>query len=127
MPGAWCRRAGGPSCPVPSRAPLRWCPSRGSAAGSGADARGVERLAGAALDPGDPELDEALAQLDEEAEEPELMRLKSLTAGARLDPDDAVDGRRPLEHAFRTWDTAAPLTDWLASHVGPPEELRRRP
>lgn len=57
----------------------------------------------------------------------ELMRMKSLTAGSRLDPEASVDGRRPLEHAFRTWELAAPLTDWLATHVGAAEEARRRP
>jgi len=57
----------------------------------------------------------------------DLMRLKSLTAGARLDPDAAIRGRRPLDHAFRTWETAAPLTDWLAAHVGRAEETRLGP
>ncbi len=98
------------------------------AEGSGEELRTIlDRLRAAGLEVSGDSLSGAPRGVPRDHPRIELMRRKSLTAGARLDVDAVRDGRRPLEHAFRTWDTAAPLTDWLATHVGAAEETRRRP
>ncbi|MEM8787606.1 MAG: DUF2461 domain-containing protein [Pseudomonadota bacterium] len=47
-----------------------------------------------------------------------LMRMKNMVIGAGIDPKAALDERRPLDHALRTWHAAAPVLDWLEEYVG---------
>lgn len=51
----------------------------------------------------------------------ELLRMKYLVAGARLEPGPALQDRRALDHAFGLWRAAEPLIAWLDAHVGPSE------
>ncbi|WP_233416933.1 DUF2461 domain-containing protein [Halovulum marinum] len=98
------------------------------AQGSGEALRRIfEALRAAGLDVGGDSLSGIPRGVARDHPRLELLRLKSITAGARLAPDAALDGRRPLQHAFRTWDMARPLTDWLAQHVGAAREPRARP
>lgn len=56
-----------------------------------------------------------------------LIRLREITMGARIPPEDAEAGRRPADHAARIWDMTATARAWLDEHVGPsridPEEI----
>jgi uncharacterized protein (TIGR02453 family) len=60
----------------------------------------------------------------------ELLRHKSLIAGARLEPDPGGLARHAtLDHARGTWQACAPLNSWLDRHVGAselPVDPRRR-
>lgn len=49
----------------------------------------------------------------------ELLRRKSLTLGARLRFGRGISRDAGLSFAGETWRTAAPVTGWLDTHVGP--------
>lgn len=51
-----------------------------------------------------------------------LLRHKGLTLMADLPPGPALSSRRALAHVRETWRAAAPLNDWLDTHVGPPQD-----
>ena len=59
----------------------------------------------------------------------ELLRRKSLIAGAALEGAGGIGRDAALEHVGGTWRAAEPLNAWLEQHVGPttaPPEQRRR-
>ncbi len=60
----------------------------------------------------------------------ELLRRKSLALGARLAFGAGIDREAGLRFVSGTWRAAAPVTEWLAEHVGPstlpPERARWR-
>lgn len=56
-----------------------------------------------------------------------LLRHKGITAMADLPPGRILASRRALKHVVTTWRAAAPLTDWLTTHVGPSTEPPDRP
>ncbi|MEM7545248.1 MAG: DUF2461 domain-containing protein [Pseudomonadota bacterium] len=52
----------------------------------------------------------------------ELLRMKEMIAGARLDRDQSEAGGASA-HANQIWDRTASWCDWLDTHVGPSEAL----
>jgi uncharacterized protein (TIGR02453 family) len=48
----------------------------------------------------------------------ELLRRKSLALGATLDFGDGIGRADGIRFVTRTWKAAAPVTGWLADHVG---------
>jgi uncharacterized protein (TIGR02453 family) len=50
-----------------------------------------------------------------------LMQMKDVLLTGELGPEATLDGRAPIEHAYRVWETAQPVADWLIAHVGPSE------
>jgi uncharacterized protein (TIGR02453 family) len=60
----------------------------------------------------------------------ELLRRKSIIAGAGLPAAGGIDREAALGHVAHAWRAAAPLTAWLDEHVGPstlpPDERGRR-
>lgn len=56
----------------------------------------------------------------------ELLRRKALFAGRRIAPGaDGIGREAALAHVAGTWRAAAPLNEWLDTHVGPADEFRR--
>jgi len=52
----------------------------------------------------------------------ELLRLSGISVSRTWSFDDpAVRGAGVVDLVQRNWEAAAPVTDWLAEHVGPPE------
>jgi hypothetical protein len=47
--------------------------------------------------------------------------MKDVLLLGELGPEATLDGRAPLKHAFRAWEAAQPVADWLIAHVGPSE------
>lgn len=54
-----------------------------------------------------------------------LLRHRSLYAGREWPPDDALHGPETLDRVVGAWRALAPLTEWLADHVGPSDQPRR--
>jgi uncharacterized protein (TIGR02453 family) len=50
-----------------------------------------------------------------------LMQMKDVLLTGELGPEATLDGRAPIEHAYRVWQAAQPVADWLIAHVGPSE------
>ena len=56
----------------------------------------------------------------------ELLRRKALFAGRRVAPGaDGIGREDALAHVAGTWRAAAPLNEWLATHVGRTDEFGR--
>jgi hypothetical protein len=63
-----------------------------------------------------------------EHERIELLRRKSLVAGAALPGEGGISRDAALAHVAGAWRAAAPVNAWLDEHVGPstlPRERRR--
>lgn len=53
-----------------------------------------------------------------------LLRHKGLTSGTDWEPAAWLHTRKTLDRIVKVWRDLAPLNDWLAKHVGPPETTR---
>lgn len=79
----------------------------------------VDEIGRAGLELGEPSLKTAPRGMSRDHPRVALLRYKSLVAGRRLEPGPEFESRDALSFVATTWRSAAPLTDWLASHVGP--------
>lgn len=52
-----------------------------------------------------------------------LLRHRGLTLMADIPPGRTLYSRRALDHVRDTWRAAAPLNEWLRTHVGPTDEV----
>ncbi|MEO0363662.1 MAG: DUF2461 family protein, partial [Pseudomonadota bacterium] len=105
---------------------------RAGAAGTegAALAEAVEGLREAGLDVRGRAVKTAPRGYDKDHERIELIRMKELFTGARLDPGKVADAGAVRDHAAMVFAAAAPTLEWLDRHVGPsridPETLFAR-
>ena len=92
-------------------------PKKGAAEGK-LLARLMEEARGAGLDVEGEQLKTAPRGIARDAANIELLRFKSLTASAKLSPDDTTRPGAALEWTARTWRAGLPLLEWLDKRVG---------
>jgi uncharacterized protein (TIGR02453 family) len=56
----------------------------------------------------------------------ELLRLRGLIAIEHITDPSTISSSHALERVRASWDSAAPLREWLGTHVGPPADPRPR-